>query len=138
MVFLGKIEPQDSYLLYDGETLVLSRSIRRINTPWSSHLSFDVTFNCWSWNYKSGLGARVIPTKTQRTPIAASADLPQGEIEPSIFFDEEAEQVKQKYLEEQKKKKEATEMAMHDRPALLQLEEETKQKQVSFSDVAEV
>ena len=24
MVFLGKIEPQDSYLLYDGETLVLT------------------------------------------------------------------------------------------------------------------
>ena len=87
--------------------------------------------------YKSGLGGRVVPTKTQGTPIAASADLPQGEIEPSTFFDEEAEQVKQKYLEEQKEE-EITEMAMPDKPALLQFEEETKKKQVSFGDVVEV
>ena len=101
-------------------------------------MAYYVTFNCWSWNYKSGLGGRVIPTKTQRTPIAASAEFPQGEIEPSTFFDEEAEQVKQKYLEEQKKEEEITEMAMHDKPSLLQFEEATKKKQVSFGDVVEI
>ena len=33
--------------------------------------------------------------------IAASFDPPQGVIEPSEFFGEEAEQVKRKYIEEQ-------------------------------------
>jgi hypothetical protein len=40
MVFLGKTEPQDSYLLYDGEELVLTRNIRRVGWPWKSHLPF--------------------------------------------------------------------------------------------------
>ena len=44
----------------------------------------------------------------------------------------------QKHLDEQKEEEKNTGMAMHDRPALLQFEEETKQKQVSFSDVVEV
>lgn len=96
MLFIGKIEPQDSYLLYDGYTLVLARSVRRIAAPWKAHLTFYVNFARWSWNYKAAYGGRVIPVKTQRSPIGASFDAPQGAIEPSEFFDSEAEQVKQK------------------------------------------
>ena len=105
-IFLGKLGPQDSYLLYDGQSLVLTRSIRRIATSWKGHLAFCVNFTCWSWNYKSGFGGRVVPTKTQRTAVSASFDARQGQIEPSAFFDEEAEQVRQKFLEEQKEAEE--------------------------------
>ena len=31
MLFVGKIEPQDSYLLYDGHMLVLARSVGRVS-----------------------------------------------------------------------------------------------------------
>ena len=138
MLFVGKIEPQDSYLLYDGHMLVLARSVRRISTSWKGHLSFYLNFACWSWNYKSAYGGRVIPVKTQRSPIGASFDPPQGAIEASEFFDEEAEQVKQKYLEEQKEEEELVEMAMHDKPALKSLEEEKNPKSVSFGETIEV
>ena len=40
MICLGKVDPQDSFLLYNGESLVLARSIRRINTCWKGHLAF--------------------------------------------------------------------------------------------------
>ena len=40
MVFLGKIDPQDSYLLSNGTHLILARSVRRINTCWKGHLAF--------------------------------------------------------------------------------------------------
>ena len=74
-----------------------------------------MNFTCWSWNYKSGFGGRVVPTKTQRTAVSASFDAPQGQIEPSVFFDEEAEQVRQKFIEEQKEAEETLEMGLHDR-----------------------
>ena len=54
------------------------------------------------------------------------------------LFDEEAEQVKQNFVEEQKEEEETTEAGMHDRPALAHLEEETKKKAVSFAEVVEV
>ena len=88
--FLGKIDPQDSYLLYDGNNLVLTRSVRRISTSWKGHLAFYVNFTCWSWNYKPGFGGRVVPTKEQRAAVGASFNQPEGQIEPSAFFDEEA------------------------------------------------
>ena len=71
-IFLGKIDPQDSYLLYDGQTLVLAISVRRISTSWKGHLAVYINFTCWSWNYKSGLGGRVVPTKEQRSAVEAS------------------------------------------------------------------
>lgn len=91
MIFLGKTEPQDSYLLYDGEALVLTRNIRRAGWPWKSHLPFYLNFDCWSWNYKSTLGGRAISAKTKRSAVAASFDAPQSVVEPLRFFDEEAE-----------------------------------------------
>ena len=138
-VFLGKVDPQDSFLLYDGQSLVLTRSIRRIATSWKGHLAFYVNFTCWSWNYKSGFGGRVVPTKTQRTPISASFDAPQGQVEPSAFFDEEAEQVRQKFLEEQKEAEEAMEMGLHDRPSAAIAVEDVPPDQVSvFGDEVEM
>ena len=71
-MFLGKIDPQDSYLLYNGTHLVLARSVRRINTCWKGHLAFYLSFNCASYEYRSSFGGRVVPTKSSRAPIAPS------------------------------------------------------------------
>ena len=137
-IFLGKIDPQDSYLLYDGSNLVLTRSVRRISTSWKGHLAFYMNFTCWSWNYKPGFGGRVVPTKEQRAAVGANFNQPEGQIEPSAFFDEEAEQVRQKFLEEQKEEEEAGEMALRDKPAVGNLEVEQKQTAVTFGETVVV
>ena len=62
MIFLGKVEGQDSYLLYTGSSLILTRSIRRVKTNWISHMAFYSQFNLYSWQYKVGFGGRVVPT----------------------------------------------------------------------------
>ena len=38
MIFLGKVECQDSFLLYDGSSLVLTRSVRRVNIDWRMYM----------------------------------------------------------------------------------------------------
>jgi len=97
-----------------------------------------MNFTCWSWNYKPGFGGRVVPTKEQRAAVGANFNQPEGQIEPSAFFDEEAEQVRQKFLEEQKEEEEAGEMALHDKPAIGNLEVEQKQTAVTFGETVVV
>ena len=65
----------------------------------------------------------------QLEPVSIS---PEGHIEPSAFFDEEAEQVRQKFLEEQKEEEEAGEMALHDKPAVGNLEVEQRPAAVTL------
>ena len=64
--------------------------------------------------------------------MGASFNQPEGHIEPSAFFDGEAEQVRQKFLEEQKEEEETVEMALHDKPAVADLEVEQKPAAVTF------
>ena len=97
MVFLGKSEPHDTYILYDGRGLVLTRSVRRVDTKWRSHLKYYMNFAHWSWGYKPGYGGRILPTKATKTALGASYHGPPGAIEPSPFGDEDAEAVKQKH-----------------------------------------
>ena len=115
MIWLGKVDPQDSFRLYNGENLILARSIRRINTCWKGHLAFYLNFKCASYDFKSGFGGRVVPTKRSRAPIAPGFNVPTGEIEPSKFFDEDVHAVRQKALEEQREDFEAAGMAVHDK-----------------------
>ena len=44
MIFLGKSKPHDTYFLFDGRGLVLTRSIRRVDTNWKSHLEYYLNF----------------------------------------------------------------------------------------------
>ena len=80
----------------------------------------------------------MVPTKEQRAAVGASFNQPEGQIEPSAFFDEEAEQVRQKFLEEQKEEEEAGEMALHDKPAVGNLEVEQKPAAVTFGETVVV
>ena len=108
-------DPQDTYLLFDGHGLVLTRSIRRISTVWRGHLPFYLNFNCWSWEYKTGFDGRVVPTTAQKGALSASFNGPVGAIEPSAFFDEDAEAVRLKHLEEVREEAENVEMTLHDK-----------------------
>ena len=116
MFFLGKTDPQDTYLLFDGHELVITRSIRRIATAWRGHLAFYMNFRCWSWEYKTGFGGRILPTKAQPSALTASGGAPAGDVEPSAFFDEDIEAVRQKHLEEVREETELSEMTLHDKP----------------------
>jgi hypothetical protein len=113
MMFLGKGDPQDSDLLFDGHGLVLTRSIRKKSTVWRGHLPFYMNVSCWLWGYKTGFGGRIVPTKTQKGALSASFNGPVGEIEPSAFFDDDAEAVRLKHMEEVREETEITEMALH-------------------------
>ena len=68
MLFLGKEENQDSFLLFNGGSLVLTRSVRRTKTDWRTHLNYYLQFNLFSWQFKVGFGGRVVPTK-RRGPV---------------------------------------------------------------------
>ena len=113
-LFLGKVDGQDSYILYSGHRLVLTRSIRRIDSDWKNHLAFYSTFRCSSWEYKSGFGGRVVPTKIKREALSVGFQLPQGEIEPSAFHDAEGEAVREKAREELREESERIGMGEHD------------------------
>ena len=121
----------DTYILYDGRGLVLTRSVRRVDTNWRSHLKYYMNFAQWSWEYKPGFGGRILPTKATKTTIGASYHGPSGAIEPSPFVDEDAEAVKQKHWEEvreeeeEEEEEETSEMALKDRmPKVVEFREE--------------
>jgi hypothetical protein len=136
MIFLGKSDPKDTCIFYNGSGLVITRSIRRISIVWRRRLPFYMNFKGWSWQYKTGVGGRVVLTKNQAQAISGNFNVPAGQIEPSTFFDEDAEAVRLKHLEEQLEEAEVTEMALHDRPQPLgevQTQEEPQKRVVSFA-----
>ena len=133
-LFLGKVDGQDSFLLYSGSHLVLTRSIRRIDTDWKGHLAFYSAFKCNSWEYKSGFGGRVVPTKIKREALSVGFHPPRGEIEPSAFHDADAEAVREKAREELREESERVEMGAHDDQHELPAVEDDAPPEVSFGD----
>ena len=136
-LFLGKVDGQDSYILYSGHQLVLTRSIRRIDSDWKNHLAFYSTFRCSSWEYKSGFGGRVVPTKIKREALSVGFQLPQGEIEPSSFHDAEGEEVREKAREELREESEKIGMGEHDERRELPAVEDDAPPEVSFGACVE-
>ena len=114
MLCLGKVEAQDTFILYNGLSIVLSRSIRRISTDWKAHLSYFLHFNAPTWNFKAGFGGRVIPTRRTPEPAAISGAAPSGPIMDSPWFDKDAHDVRRKAIEEDKEEREAKGMASED------------------------
>ena len=55
MIFLGKAETQNSYVLCDGQSIVLSKSVRRINSSWRSHLAYYLHCRCFLGSIELGL-----------------------------------------------------------------------------------
>ena len=123
MIYLGKVENQDSFLLYNGTSLLLTRSVRRINTDWRTHMKFHLNLNLHSWQYKVGFGSRVVPTKKRGVaPRGVSFAAPLGDVAPSALVDEEAEAVKKKAQEEKQEEHETAQMSGHDRRDKVELQ----------------
>ena len=108
--FLGKSEDQNSYILFDGQAVVLSKNVRRISTTWRSHMAYYLHCKCYSWQYRSGFGSRVLPTMKRAVPKAVSFEVPLGPVEGSLLHDADAEAVIE--YAEQKKKAEEERFAM--------------------------
>ena len=70
VVFLGKPEPQSSYIMVTAWPF---QEVRRAGTNWKTHLSFSLNFNFFSSDYKSGFGGRIISTKARPGALALGA-----------------------------------------------------------------
>ena len=110
MLFLGK----DTFILYSGPGILLSRSIRRIASDWKSHLAFFLHFSAPTWNFKAGFGGRLVPTRRSPDPVEVPSTLPLGPVMPSELYDKDAEDVKQKAFEEEKEETEMKGVASKD------------------------
>ena len=97
---------------------MLTRSVRRIFTDWKCHLGFFSHFNSPTWRFKAGFGGRIIPTKRSVEGQPASSAAPQSAVLPSPFHDKDAEDVKQKMIEEKAEEREQFAMGQHDQPTL--------------------
>ena len=114
VIVLGKTEAQDTYVVFTGQSVMLTRSIRRISTDWKCHLGFFLHFNAPTWRFKAGFGGRVLPTKRHVAGQPASFNAPVGAVLPSAFHDKDAEDVKQKQLEEKAEERETFSMGQED------------------------
>ena len=90
-LFLGKTEAQDAWIIGDGVDVMLTRSIRRIDQPWTNFLAYFSGLQTHSFVYQTNFGGRIVPTKRKITPQRQEGRLlPKlSEIEKR-FADEEA------------------------------------------------
>lgn len=112
--FLGNADIQNSCVLFDGESVVLSRSVRRIKTTWRSHLAYYMHCRCYTWQCKSGFGTRILPTSKKPTALAASNAIPVGKLEDSEFCDADAEAVMQYAAQEKAEEEENLRMGRNE------------------------
>ena len=68
-LFLGKTESQDAWVVGDGEQVMLTRSVRRVDRPWPKFLAYYQNFNTYSWEYQVNFGGRIVPSKRAVGPM---------------------------------------------------------------------
>ena len=113
-LFLGKADTQNSFVLFDGQSIILAKSVRRISTTWRSHLAYYLHCRCYSWQFKSGFGARILPTMKKAIPQSVSFEVPLAPIEPSKLHDPDAEAVIEFAEQEKKAEEEQRAMSLND------------------------
>eukprot|EP00435_Cladocopium_sp_Y103_P037705 s280_g10.t1 len=113
-IFLGKTEGQDAFIIYDGSKVLLTRSTRRISQSWGLSLAFYKDFSCPTYDFQTGFGARIVPTKRDALP-ASDAWIPLEAIAAKAK-DPDAEAVIKKAIEESREEKELEMMGKFDKP----------------------
>lgn len=117
-LFLGKTEGQDSFVVYDGERILLTKSVRRIGQDWGLSLAFYKEFKCPTFDYQTGFGSRIIPTKRDAIALpAAEVLIPMDQIRAKAK-DPEAEAVILKAIEESREEAEQSKMEKNDPKAV--------------------
>ena len=93
-LFLGKTENQDAWIIGDGVDVMLSRSIRRVDRPWTNFLSYFRGLQTHSPVYQTNFGGRIVPTKRKIIPQKQDGRLfPKLSEVERRFADEEADAV---------------------------------------------
>ena len=62
-IFLGKTDGQDAWIVSDGEKIMLSRSVRRVDRPWTRLIAYYIGFSSASWECQTNFGGRIVPTR---------------------------------------------------------------------------
>ena len=121
MLFLGKVDPQDSFILYNGSNLgvgeVSAAAFKQIGVDTWHFMSTSSAL------HKTTRVALEVATKTHRDAISASFKKPQGSIEPSAFYDADGAAVIEKAREEKQEELENQQMSLFDRPGIAVEEE---------------
>ena len=68
-IFLGKTEGQDAWVVGEGQNVLLTRSVRRIDRPWSKFMTYFRDFTAHSWEFQVNFGGRIVPSKRAVGPI---------------------------------------------------------------------
>eukprot|EP00435_Cladocopium_sp_Y103_P018358 s4574_g4.t1 len=105
VLVLGKTETQDTYIVYIGSAIMLTRSVRRIATLQLGR-------------FKSGFGGRIIPTKCSIAGQSASFKPPDTPVLPHPLHDADGEAVRKKMIEEKGEEREAHAMGSEDTNAM--------------------
>eukprot|EP00435_Cladocopium_sp_Y103_P030397 s650_g7.t1 len=93
-LFLGKTESQDAWIVGDGADVMLTRSIRRVDRPWTSFLPYFNGLQTHSFVYQTNFGGRIVPTKRKIVPQKQDGRLlPKLSEVERRFADEEAQAV---------------------------------------------
>ena len=108
---MGKTEAQDTYVVHWAISHVDTFNHKDLNG-----LEVSLGFLSTTWRFKAGFGGRAVPTKRVVPAHSASFSPPQGAVLPSPLHDKDAEDVKQKKMEEQAEEREAFSMGQHDIP----------------------
>ena len=116
-IFLGKTDGQGAHIVYDGEKILLSKSVRRIGQDWGLSLGFYKEFSCHSFNYQSGFGGRIVPTKREALALPSATSLIPMEAIMVKARDPEAEAVIKKAIEENREEGELERMRKQDEKA---------------------
>ena len=113
-LFLGKTEGQDSFVVYDGDKILLTKSVRRIGQSWGLSLAFYKEFKCPTFEYQTGFGSRIVPTKREAVALpAAEVLIPMEQIRAKAR-DHDAEAVILKAIEESREDAEQMKMERND------------------------
>ena len=90
-LFLGKTESQDAWIIGDGVDVMLSRSIRRVDQPWTKFLAYFSGLQSHSFIYQTNFGGRIVPTKRRvHAQRQEGKILPKPDTVERRFADEEA------------------------------------------------
>ena len=78
-LFLGKPHGQDSFFVFNGNSILLTRSIRRVAGDWKLGLALYTHCQAFSWQYQSSFGAReFLPPRASQAPASGQASSSQG------------------------------------------------------------
>ena len=94
-IFLGKTEGQDAWAVGEGQNVLLTRSVRRIDRPWSKFMTYFRDFTAHSWEFQVNFGGRIVPSKRAVGPIPLNMRRKSLPADPTLYqeFDEEAKAV---------------------------------------------